>query len=69
MLADGAYRSQFATGISNGGLTAFPGGDRWRWEGRLFDGRYDDAVAEARPVYGASRVSWRRHRRVGAVSR
>lgn len=42
MAADGYYRSQFTTGISNGGLTAFPGGDRWRWESRLFSGRYDD---------------------------
>lgn len=30
MATDGHYRSQFATGISNGGLTAFRGGDRWR---------------------------------------
>jgi hypothetical protein len=26
---DGIYRSQFETGTSNGGLTAYPGGDRW----------------------------------------
>jgi hypothetical protein len=36
---DGVYRSQFETSIFNGGLTAFPGGDRWRWESRLFHGR------------------------------
>ena len=53
MAADRHYRSQFATGISNGGLTAFPGGDRWRWESRLFNGRYDDSPASERPVYGA----------------
>lgn len=53
MAADGLYRSQFSTGISNGGLTAFPGGDRWRWESRLFAVRYDDGPASARPVYGA----------------
>ena len=52
LMDDGIYRSQFETGISNGGLTAFVGGDRWRWESRLFDGRYDDAPASARPVYG-----------------
>ncbi|GAA1597204.1 MULTISPECIES: DUF3626 domain-containing protein [Kribbella] len=52
MVGDGFYRSQFATGISNGGLTAFPGGDRWRWESRLFAGRYDDEPGAARPVYG-----------------
>ena len=50
---DGVYASQFVTGTSNGGLTAYPGGDRWRWESRLFSGRYDDAPAAARPVYGA----------------
>ncbi len=57
MAADGRYRSQFATGTSNGGLTAHPGGDRWRWESRLFAGRYDDVSAEERPLYGA----WNRH--------
>ncbi|WP_340539567.1 DUF3626 domain-containing protein [Nocardioides sp. GXZ039] len=50
---DGVYRSQFETGTSNGGLTAVPGGDRWRWESRLFDGRYDDLPATERPKYGA----------------
>lgn len=50
---DGVYRSQFETGTSNGGLTAFEGGDRWRWESRLFGGRYDAGPASARPVYGA----------------
>ncbi|WP_300345818.1 DUF3626 domain-containing protein [Nesterenkonia sp.] len=53
MVRDGRYRSQFETGTSNGGLTAKPGGDRWRWESRLFEGRYDDQEASARPVYGA----------------
>jgi hypothetical protein len=53
MAADGFYRSQFVTGISNGGLTAFPGGDRWRWESRLFEGRYDGGDPADRPVYGA----------------
>ncbi|MFD8638642.1 DUF3626 domain-containing protein, partial [Streptomyces sp. NPDC059656] len=50
---DGGYRSQFVTGTSNGGLTAYPGGDRWRWESRIFDGAYDDAADRERPVYGA----------------
>ena len=57
MADDGRYRSQFATGTSNGGLTAHPGGDRWRWESRLFDARYDDAGPDDRPLYGA----WNRH--------
>ncbi|WP_327319863.1 DUF3626 domain-containing protein [Streptomyces sp. NBC_01235] len=50
---DGAYHSQFVTGTSNGGLTAHPGGDRWRWESRIFGGAYDDADPRERPVYGA----------------
>lgn len=50
---EGVYRSQFVTGTSNGGLTARPGGDRWRWESRIFGGAYDEAPADARPVYGA----------------
>ncbi|MFZ2502402.1 MAG: DUF3626 domain-containing protein, partial [Nocardioides sp.] len=50
---DGRYRSQFETRISNGGVTAHPGGARWEWEHRLFNGRYDAAPPEERPVYGA----------------
>lgn len=57
---DQVYRSQFETGISNGGLTAHPGGDRWRWEHRIFAGVYDDAPPEERPKYGALD-----HRRTG----
>lgn len=53
MARDGVYRSQFETGTSNGGLTAHPGGDRWRWESRIFDGAYDDAPAAERPKYGS----------------
>lgn len=53
MAATGEYRSQFATGISNGGMTAYPGGDRYRWESRLFGGRYDALPNRQRPVYGA----------------
>ncbi|MFE0650476.1 DUF3626 domain-containing protein [Streptomyces sp. NPDC059534] len=53
-LADeGVYRSQFVTGTGNGGLTAHPGGDRWRRESRIFGGAYDDSPADTRPVYGA----------------
>lgn len=51
---DGVYRSQFVTGISNGGLTAYAGGDRDRWEHRMFGGAYQrPEVAPAdRPTYG-----------------
>ncbi|MEV6196554.1 DUF3626 domain-containing protein [Streptomyces sp. NPDC051920] len=58
MAEDGVYRSQFVTGTSNGGLTAHPGGDRWRWESWIFNGAYDEAPAHERPVYGA--VNYRR---------
>ncbi|MGA5895627.1 DUF3626 domain-containing protein [Streptomyces venetus] len=63
---DGAYHSQFVTGTSNGGLTARPGGDRWRWESRIFGGAYDAATAHERPVYGA--LNFRRQV-VGAAPR
>ncbi|WP_446214943.1 DUF3626 domain-containing protein [Micromonospora sp. IBHARD004] len=51
---EGVYRSQFETGISNGGLTAFPGGDRDRWEETLFGGAYQsaDVLPADRPKYG-----------------
>lgn len=51
---DGVYRSQFVTGISNGGLSPYPGGDRDRWEHLMFGGAYQrPAVLPAhRPTYG-----------------
>ncbi|MGW0520406.1 DUF3626 domain-containing protein [Crossiella sp. NPDC003009] len=64
--ADGCYRSQFETGTSNGGLTAHPGGDRWRWESRMFGSAYDSVPAAQRPKYGA--LNFRR-RVVGAAPR
>jgi hypothetical protein len=58
MLQDGEYKSQFETGLSNGSRTAFPGGDRDRWEAQLFGGAYHEALAStrARPKYGALNV-------------
>ena len=53
MARDAVYRSQFETGTGNGGLTAHPGGDRWRWESRIFGGAYDAAEPAVRPKYGA----------------
>ncbi|RSD08110.1 DUF3626 domain-containing protein [Amycolatopsis eburnea] len=53
LLADGVYRSQFETGTGNGGLTAHPGGDRWRWEHRIFGGVYDALPPSDRPKYGS----------------
>ena len=49
----GELRSQFETGTSNGGLTAYKVGERWLWEQRVFDGAYDDAPVNLRPKYGA----------------
>lgn len=63
---DGRYLSQFVTGTGNGGLTAYPGGDRWRWESRIFDGAYDDAPGRQRPVYGALNF---RHKPAGGSPR
>ena len=63
---EGRYRSQFETGTSNGGLTAHPGGDRWRWESRIFGGAYDDTAPAMRPVYGSLNLQ---HRDVGASPR
>jgi len=64
--ANGSYLSQFVTGTSNGGLTAHPGGDRWRWEHTMFGGAYDNAPARVRPVYGGLNF---RHKIVGAAPR
>jgi hypothetical protein len=68
LLADGRFRSQFETGISNGGLTAYPGGDRDRWEQRMFGGAYQRAGVRAadRPKYGALNL---RHHDDGAAPR
>ncbi len=49
----GAYLSQFETQTGNGGLTAHPGGDRWRWESRIFGGAYDEHESAERPKYGS----------------
>ncbi|WP_329374157.1 DUF3626 domain-containing protein [Streptomyces sp. NBC_01483] len=62
----GTYVSQFVTGTSNGGLTAHPGGDRWRWESRIFGAAYDAEPARERPVYGG--LNFRRQV-VGAAPR
>lgn len=65
LVSDGVYRSQFETGTSNGGLTAHPGGDRWRWEHRMFAGAYDHAPAVERPKYGS--LNYRRLPAGGSV--
>jgi hypothetical protein len=55
LLKEGFYLNQFETGLSSGGRTAFPGGDRDKWENDLFKGAYHapEVVAAERPKYGA----------------
>ncbi|MCP4223093.1 MAG: DUF3626 domain-containing protein [Actinomycetia bacterium] len=55
LAADGLYRSQWTTGISNGGRSAVKGGEREQWERDLFAGAYDgtDLATVERPIYGA----------------
>ncbi|MBK6922877.1 MAG: DUF3626 domain-containing protein [Deltaproteobacteria bacterium] len=55
LLRDGVYRSQFETGLSNGGLSAHPGGSRDRCEQSLFGRAYhaSDTTNAERPKYGA----------------
>lgn len=62
----GIYRSQFETGTSSGGLTAYRGGDRWKWESRIFGGAYDEGPPSLRPKYGALNY---RHDPVGGARR
>jgi hypothetical protein len=53
LLAEGVYRSQFETQISNGSCTAQPGGYRYDWESRMFGCAYDRSTHKERPKYGA----------------
>ena len=55
LLREGVYRNQFETGLSTGGLSAFPGGARDSWERSLFGGAYHTrGVSDSeRPKYGA----------------
>ncbi len=55
LLDEGVYRSQFETRISNGGLSAYPGGARQRWEKEIFGDAYEapGSTAAERPKYGA----------------
>ncbi|HEY5016827.1 MAG TPA: DUF3626 domain-containing protein [Streptosporangiaceae bacterium] len=66
MALDRVYRSQFETRVSNGGLTAYPDGDRWRWESRIFGAVYDDSPPAGRPKYGSLNF---RQRRIGGSPR
>jgi hypothetical protein len=55
LLRDGCYRNQFETGLSNGGLSAHPGGRRDLCEQLLFGGAYHspDTTNAERPKYGS----------------
>ncbi|KAH8888009.1 hypothetical protein GQ53DRAFT_265266 [Thozetella sp. PMI_491] len=57
LLDNGEYRSQFETGISNGSVSAHPGGARDEWERALFEGAYHipelNVQGSHRPKYGA----------------
>lgn len=64
--ADGRLKSQFETGTSNGGLSAFVGGNRWLWEQKAFAGIYDNAPPQLRPIYGGLNIT---RSDVGASSR
>lgn len=55
LLHSGGYLTQYQTGISAGGLTAHPGGDRHRWEIALFGAGYaaiSGSAPDLRPRYG-----------------
>ncbi|MFT9847013.1 DUF3626 domain-containing protein [Aneurinibacillus sp. REN35] len=55
LLEQGIYKSQFETGISNGSVSAYPGGERDLWEEKMYGGAYqlDGTTNDQRPKYGA----------------
>lgn len=55
LAADGAYRSQWITGISAGSRSAMRDGERHRFEHAYFAGAYDDIAPASgeHPVYGS----------------
>ncbi|KPV56617.1 hypothetical protein QJ48_26655 [Paenibacillus sp. A3] len=55
LLEQGIYKSQFETRISNGSVSAYPGGARDLWEKGLFGGAYhlEGVTDHQRPKYGA----------------
>lgn len=55
LLEQGIYKSQFETFISNGSISAYPGGERDLWEKKIFEGAYqlDGTTNNQRPKYGA----------------
>jgi hypothetical protein len=55
LLEQGIYKSQFETQISNGSVSAYPGGERDLWEKKIFGGAYHlhNVTESQRPKYGA----------------
>lgn len=55
LLEQGIYKNQFETLISNGSVSAYPGGARDMWEKRIFGGAYqlEGSIDSQRPKYGA----------------
>lgn len=55
LLEQGIYRSQFETLLSNGSVSAFPGGERDLWEKKVFGGAYHQKGVpnNQHPKYGA----------------
>lgn len=55
LLEQGLYKSQFETLLSNGSVSAYPGGERDLWEKKLFGGAYqcEGTGNSERPKYGA----------------
>lgn len=49
---NGIYRTQYETGTGAGSPTAYPGGDRERWEAQLFGEHHRQTVPDLRPRYG-----------------
>ncbi|WP_088011632.1 DUF3626 domain-containing protein [Gottfriedia acidiceleris] len=55
LFEQGVYKSQFESGLSNGSVSAYSGGDRDLWEKRIFGGAYqlEGTTNNQRPKYGA----------------
>lgn len=55
LLEQGIYKNQFETLLSNGSVSAYPGGERDVWEEKLFGGAHqiNGSTHRERPKYGA----------------
>lgn len=55
LFEQGIYKSQFETGLSNGSVSAYTGGERDLWEKKIFGGAYqlEGTSTNQRPKYGA----------------